>query len=143
MAHGTRINGTSYGVTGGRCMVNGTAYSIKKGRTMVNGTVKEILFTGKKYQLNITGIYGWMTIDVKIDGQSISMDGTYDIYEGSVIYLYMEKYRAVTGRQGIYLDGISVGDEAVMDITYSLIVKGSYDIVYIDEYDMIFDITTK
>lgn len=143
MPHGTRINGTSYGVTGGRCMVNGTAYSIKKGRTMVNGTVKEILFTGKKYQLNITGIYGWMTIDVKIDGQSISMDGTYDIYEGSVIYLYMEKYREVMGRQGIYLDGISVGDEAFMDIAYSLIVKGSYDIVYIDEYDMIFDITTK
>ena len=44
MAHGTIINGTSYGITGGKCMVNGTAYSIKKGRTLVGGTGYDITF---------------------------------------------------------------------------------------------------
>lgn len=44
MAHGTRINGTSYGIKGGKCLVNGTSYSIKKGITMVNGTKREIVF---------------------------------------------------------------------------------------------------
>ena len=44
MAHGTRINGTSYGVTGGKCLVNGTAYGIKKGRTLASGTGYDITF---------------------------------------------------------------------------------------------------
>lgn len=42
MAHGTRINGTAYGVTGGKCLVGGTAYSIKKGRTLIGGTGYDI-----------------------------------------------------------------------------------------------------
>ena len=44
MAHGTRINGTSYGITGGKCLVNGTSYSIKKGRTLIGGTGYDITF---------------------------------------------------------------------------------------------------
>ncbi len=44
MAHGTRINGTSYGITGGKCLVNGTEYGIKKGRTLVDGTGYDISF---------------------------------------------------------------------------------------------------
>lgn len=44
MAHGTRINGTAYGITGGKCLVNGTAYSIKKGRTLIGGTGYDITF---------------------------------------------------------------------------------------------------
>ena len=44
MAHGTRINGTSYGITGGKCLVNGTAYSIQKGRTLIGGTGYDISF---------------------------------------------------------------------------------------------------
>lgn len=42
MAHGTRINGAAYGVTGGKCLVGGTAYSIKKGRTLIGGTGYDI-----------------------------------------------------------------------------------------------------
>lgn len=38
MAHGTLINGTAYGITGGKCLVGGTEYSIKKGYTLVDGT---------------------------------------------------------------------------------------------------------
>ena len=44
MAHGTRINGTSYGITGGKCLVGGTAYRIQKGRTLVEGTGYDITF---------------------------------------------------------------------------------------------------
>ena len=44
MAHSTRINGTSYGITGGKCLVNGTSYSIKKGRTLIGGTGYDITF---------------------------------------------------------------------------------------------------
>ena len=44
MAHGTRINGTSYGITGGKCLVGGTEYSIQKGRTLVGGTGYDIAF---------------------------------------------------------------------------------------------------
>lgn len=44
MAHGTRINGTSYGVTGGKCLVGGTGYKIKKGRTLMGGTGYDIAF---------------------------------------------------------------------------------------------------
>ena len=44
MAHGTSINGTAYGITGGKCLVNGTSYSIKKGRTLIGGTGYDISF---------------------------------------------------------------------------------------------------
>lgn len=44
MAHGTRINGTSYGITGGKCLVGGTGYKIKKGRTLIAGTGYDIAF---------------------------------------------------------------------------------------------------
>lgn len=44
MPHGTRINGTSYGITGGKCLVGGTEYSIKKGRTLIGGTGYDISF---------------------------------------------------------------------------------------------------
>lgn len=44
MAHGTRVNGTAYGVTGGKCLVGGTGYKIKKGRTLIAGTGYDITF---------------------------------------------------------------------------------------------------
>lgn len=44
MAHGTRVNGASYGITGGKCRVNGTVYDIKKGRTLIGGTGYDITF---------------------------------------------------------------------------------------------------
>ena len=44
MAHGTRINGTAYGITGGKCLVGGTEYAIKKGRTLIGGTGYDISF---------------------------------------------------------------------------------------------------
>lgn len=46
MAHGTLINGTNYGITGGKCLVDGTEYSIKKGKSLINGTGYDINFLG-------------------------------------------------------------------------------------------------
>ena len=45
MAHKTRVNGTNYGISGGKCLVNGTSYDIKKGRTLVDGTGYDIVFS--------------------------------------------------------------------------------------------------
>ena len=44
MAHGTKISGTAYGITGGKCLVKGTAYGIKNGRTLIGGTGYDISF---------------------------------------------------------------------------------------------------
>ena len=44
MAHKARINGTYYGIKGGKCRVNGTNYSIKSGKTKVVGTNYSITF---------------------------------------------------------------------------------------------------
>lgn len=49
MAHKTRINGTNYGISGGKCRVSGTNYSIKKGRTRVSGTGYDINFAPPTY----------------------------------------------------------------------------------------------
>lgn len=142
MAHGTRINGTSYGITGGKCLVNGTAYSIKKGRVFINGSVMDIVVGGKS--VTITGITGDSRPKVSIDGTNIYQDGVYEINDGSVINLSMEYYRSpVKGRVGIYLDGIRVDDKGLFTLKYVLTAQGSYDIVYIDDYDLCMDITTK
>ena len=60
MAHKTRVNGTNYGITGGKCMINGTNYSIKKGRTLIGGTGYDISFrnTAKLSSLPVgTSVY--------------------------------------------------------------------------------------
>ena len=46
MAHGTKVNGSSYGITGGQCIVAGTKYAIKKGRTLIGGTGYDVSFGG-------------------------------------------------------------------------------------------------
>ena len=142
MAHGTTINVTSYGITGEKCLVNGTAYSSKKGRVFINGSVMDIVVGGKS--VTITGITGDSRPKVSIDGTNIYQDGVYEINDGSVINLSMQVYRApVKGRVGIYLDGIRVDDKGLFTLKYVLTAQGSYDIVYIDDYDLCMDITTK
>lgn len=44
MTHKTRVNGTSYDVKGGKCLVGGTSYDIKKGKTLIGGTGYDITF---------------------------------------------------------------------------------------------------
>lgn len=45
MAHSVLIDGTAYGIKGGKCLVDGTEYSIKRGIGLVEGTQVEYKFT--------------------------------------------------------------------------------------------------
>lgn len=64
MAHKTKINGTSYEISGGTTKVGGTKYSISKGRTKVGGTNYDISFkkplsefsVGESVYLNVNGV---------------------------------------------------------------------------------------
>ena len=70
MPHGTRINGTSYGITGGKCLVNGTVYSIKKGRTLVGGTGYDITFSSKgPTRVSVSGDTAASRYDVNVNGR--------------------------------------------------------------------------
>ena len=44
MAHGVRIDGTAYSVSGGKTRVDGTFYGVSRGRTRVDGTGRDITF---------------------------------------------------------------------------------------------------
>lgn len=44
MGHGTKIGGTAYGVTGGRCLVGGSAYGVQGGTVLAGGTAHAIAF---------------------------------------------------------------------------------------------------
>lgn len=67
MAHGVKINGTNYGISGGKVMVGGTAYSVSGGKTKVNGT-------------NYTVSFGPPLITFYADANGAS--GTYQAEEG-------------------------------------------------------------
>ena len=68
MAHKTRVNGTNYGISGGKCLVNGTSYAIKKGRTLVDGTGYDIMFKPP------------LVMPVKGDLITMNLDGTSRLY---------------------------------------------------------------
>ena len=45
MAHKTLINGTQYGIKGGKTLISGTSYSVKNGKTLMGGTEYDISFS--------------------------------------------------------------------------------------------------
>lgn len=45
MAHKTLINGTQYGIKGGKTLISGTSYSVKNGKTLIGGTEYDISFS--------------------------------------------------------------------------------------------------
>ena len=64
MGHKTLINGTAYGIKGGRALIGGTGYGIKSGKTLIGGTGYSISFgkplsgftTGSIVKLNESGV---------------------------------------------------------------------------------------
>ena len=44
MAHKTLINGTAYGIDGGKTLVSGTSYKVTNGKVLINGTAYDISF---------------------------------------------------------------------------------------------------
>ena len=112
MAHKTRINGTNYGIKGGKCRVNGTNYSIKKGRTLVGGTGYNISFT---IPLSITGngtfkhkysIKTNTVAFVTVNGNAYSSAATVNVAAGTTITCTVRSYESTAGK--IYLNGTAV-----------------------------------
>lgn len=94
MAHGTRIGGTAYGITGGKCIVDGTEYSVQKGRTLVGGTGYSISLASKT-AISIDG-YGYYSGDpgrkvvakVSINSiNEISTPGNYEFNAGETVII--------------------------------------------------------
>ena len=88
MAHGTLINGTAYGITGGKCLVGGTAYDIKKGRTLVGGTGYGIEF-GAPTRINVTkGTTSYNDTYITVNGgERISSTQTLEFDAGETVML--------------------------------------------------------
>lgn len=89
MPHGTRINGTSYGITGGKCLVNGTEYGIKKGRTLVDGTGYDITFSKGPTRVSVSGDTQSSQYRVNVNGKWNYMVGdfVYDFEEGVDVFV--------------------------------------------------------
>ena len=109
MPHGTRINGTSYGITGGKCLVFGTVYGIKKGRTLVGGTGYDVNFA-KETQVILEGSVGIMNT-VEINGTDYSEEGTYNFPIGENVDLYLHSYGGIT------VNGSQVGQKYSENVT--------------------------
>lgn len=110
MAHGTRINGNAYGITGGKCRVNGTGYSIKKGRTLIGGTGYDITFA-KETTVIYSG-WGAAASFLQINGEGIYEDGTF-IYDAGVSVEV--RFRHPNG--DIIVDGENMGSDVTLDVT--------------------------
>lgn len=116
MAHGTRVNNTAYGVTGGKCLVGGTEYNILGGRTLIDGTGYSIKFTPS------------LTVRVKVEFHVYGANN-----EELRIYIDGHSYYQVVSVQGLatgeakdynfeYNTGIKIGFAARKDYTDVLVL---------------------
>lgn len=123
MAHGTRVNNTAYGISGGKCLVNGTAYSIKKGRTLVGGTGYDISF-GKQTEVfvSIANGFGGIAGYVEIAGK-MYMAGTQErlIFPvGETVLIYVESP----------MNGIKVNNSTISYLPFKQDITGKYCEIY-------------
>lgn len=107
MAHGTLINGTAYGITGGKCLVGGTEYSIQTGKTLIDGTSYEINFGPEIATVTVEGAgsrsYAYIKINENQYGMSqmVTSEGTYYALIGSIIECFAYNFSS----SGIYVNG--------------------------------------
>lgn len=116
MAHGTRINGTAYGVTGGKCLVGGTEYSIKKGRTLIGGTGYDVAFGGPtRVDVQVGNSASNSYASVTINGVEHDNDtffATYDYDPGVPVEI------VVFARTKVTVNGVDQSDRTVtIDVT--------------------------
>lgn len=116
MAHGTRINGTAYGVTGGKCLVGGTAYSIKKGRALVGGTGYDVAFGWPtRVYVHIRNSANYYYASATINGVKHDNDifsQTYDYDPGVPVEL------VVYARTTVTVNGVDQDEKTVtLDVT--------------------------
>ena len=113
MAHGTRINGTAYGVTGGKCRVGGTAYSISKGRTLVGGTGYDISFAPGT-TIIIDGADGWGSshlVTISVNGVNQTQNTTLHYDPGVVVSIHL------SAAFGVMINDVYAGELVTRDIT--------------------------
>lgn len=154
MAHGTRINGTAYGIDGGKCLVNGTSYSIQGGRTLVNGTGYDIaLFDGYKIVVTHSDsnqIQDSSLVQLRINGKyEMGQDGEFikiiDIYTSAVTtgtfygtgvcQLYV-----LLGRGELYINGTREQNGYVEDF-YTITTNVTIDVTYSTRVGVVLRIT--
>lgn len=114
MAHGTRINGTSYGITGGKCRVGGTAYSISKGRTLVGGTGYDISFApGTTIIIDGTGDWGTSRfVTINVNGVKQTQNTTLHYDPGVEVTIDLN-----AGFGGVMINDVYAGELVTRDIT--------------------------
>lgn len=139
MAHGTRINGTAYGITGGKCLVGGTAYDIKKGRTLVGGTGYGIEF-GAPTRINVTkGIAYYNDTYIQInEGKKISSTQTLEFEAGENVILFAHAEGMGQAYPGIItINGEEVGRiEGASYSEYELDCTGHIVDVIVNDYNL-------
>lgn len=138
MAHGTLINGTAYGITGGKCLVGGTAYDIKKGRTLVGGTGYGIEF-GAPTRINVTkGITYYNDTYIQInEGKKISSTKTLEFEAGENVILFARAAGMGRAYPGIItINGEEVGRiEGTSYSEYELDCTGHIVDVIVNDYN--------
>lgn len=80
MAHKVLVNGTAYGVKGGKTLVNGTGYAVKGGRTLWVGTGYDIAFSSPLPKT--------VRISVYIENYNYMAGGTITIFVNGVNKAY-------------------------------------------------------
>ena len=138
MAHGTLINGTAYGITGGKCLVGGTAYDIKKGRTLVGGTGYDVEFVRKTIIKVKKVASGFGTAYITVNGGNrIYSTQTLEFEAGEPVELFAYAVGLNVSFRGIItLNGKVVGSFAGSTSTYEFDCTGMTVSVAISEYDM-------
>ena len=92
MAHNTRIGGTAYEITGGRCLVGGTGYDISAGRTLIGGTGYDITFGSKySYELLASGTFSsnGTTGSISISPNTVGVYAVSNSYRSSLWYVFV------------------------------------------------------
>lgn len=116
MAHGTLIGGTSYSITGGRCLVEGTEYAIKKGQALVDGTGYDVVFAMptkvvvKGNSVVYEGPFEYKLATVSVNGAAeITSAKTYNFDAGVDVSVKLKIVNEQASKTGhIKVDGVNV-----------------------------------
>lgn len=135
MAHGTRVNGTAYGITGGKCLISGVEYSIKKGLTLIGGTGYNIEFL-KKTVVTVTknsgdlGFYAVFNGGDRVYGYPNADTLEFD----AGVPVSMTVYGSGIGGVSLYVNRVFV--ETNKNIEYTIDITGKTATVELEQYSI-------
>lgn len=138
MAHKTLINGTQYGIKGGKTLISGTSYSVKNGKTLIGGTGYDVNFVPTPEASTLNGC-SWANISeiseaglgesyfsvgdtkaVTISGGTIGAED----FNTTTLYVYILGFNHNSDIEGT---GITFG-------TFKTAQTGGIDVCWIDSY---------